>query len=164
MSFNNGPCNFQSLIHHLMLKLGVIAWLTSAVTKPDHKKHVLKLWNQLSKHSFRLWCHHFRGASMGMLVDNGQFQEFTTSSDVYTFVCPSLFLWGNGCLVETESFFELISSCWTSWLPPPLIWKPASRNMFCLSEIRFWRVNRFAATQSQKGRKARWECWSEGWF
>ena len=33
-------------------------------------------------------------ASMEMLVDNGQFQEFTTSSDVYTFLCPSWFLWG----------------------------------------------------------------------
>ena len=83
-----------------------------------------------------------------MLVDNGQFQEFTTSSDVYTFVCPSLFLWGT-------TVFELLSSCWTSQLPPPLIWMPASRNMFCLSEMRFWRVNCHAAIRRKKKSKVR---------
>ena len=51
---------------------------------------------------------------MGMLVDNGQFQEFTTSSDVYTFVCPSLFLWGTAVWLKLNSFFFMLHFMITS--------------------------------------------------
>ena len=79
---------------------------------------------QLSQaNKFQIVMSQFQRLVVGMLVDNGQFQEFTTSSDFYTLVCPSLF-W---CPISLRSVFVPIQNfplCWVErsvWsVVPPL--------------------------------------------